>query len=143
MKKLVFVLFLAGVWQMQAQDWVYNMDEAHRIAQAENKKIILVFSGSDWCVPCIKLEKYIWTSPDFIAHAKEHYVMVRADFPRKKKNQLPPAQRAHNNALAEKYNPQGYFPLIVVLSPDGKVLGTTGYDKDKTPADYIKYFDSL
>jgi len=143
MKKFLFVLGFMAVLSMQAQDWVYDFDEALQKAKAENKKIILVFSGSDWCIPCIKLEKYIWTSPEFQAHAKDHYVMLRADFPRKKKNQLPPEQRKKNEELAERFNPNGYFPLVVVISPDGKVLGETGYDKDKTPADYIKYFDSL
>ncbi|NPA46876.1 MAG: thioredoxin family protein [Chlorobi bacterium] len=143
MKKMFLIFMFMGFVSMQAQEWVYDYDEALEQARAENKKIILVFSGSDWCVPCIKLERYIWTSPEFKAYAKEHYVMLRADFPRKKKNRLSPEQRRKNEALAAKYNPHGYFPLIVVLSPDGKVLGETGYDKNKTPADYIAYFDSL
>jgi len=138
---LLLVLF---AFNLQAQPgWYYDYDQAVKKAQEENKKIILVFSGSDWCIPCIKLEKYIWNSPEFTAYAKEHYVMLRADFPRKKKNQLPKEQQEKNKKLAEKYNPEGYFPLVVVLSPDGKVLGKTGYDKDKSPKDYIAYFDSL
>jgi len=147
MKKLkgIFVLgLIMAAFTAQAQpDWYYDYDQALQKAQQENKKIILVFSGSDWCIPCIKLERYIWNSPEFTEYSKEHYVMLRADFPRKKKNQLPEEQRKKNNKLAEKFNPEGYFPLVVVLSPDGKVLGKTGYDPDKSPKDYIEYFDSL
>ena len=54
-----------------------------------------------------------------------------------KKNQLSDSQIAHNGKLAEKYNPNGYFPYVVVLSPEGKVLGSLGYEKS-TPEDYFK-----
>ncbi len=143
--RLFFIaLFMLGSISLWSQpQWYNDMDEALKAARAENKKIILVFSGSDWCIPCIKLEKNIWNAPEFFRYANEHYIMIRADFPRKKKNRLPEQQRLKNNALAEKYNPEGYFPLVVVFSPDGKVLGKTGYDKNKSPEDYIAYFDSL
>ncbi len=143
MKRTFFLLALLAAIPLFSQQWVYDYDQALKLAREGNKKIILVFSGSDWCAPCIKLERDIWNNPQFRAHAKDHYVMLRADFPRKKKNQLPPEQRKKNEQLAEKFNPQGYFPLIVILSPDGKVLGKTGYDSKKTPADYIALFDSL
>ena len=141
-KLFLFFMFLGG-YAMAQVHWVYDYDQAIQQAKAGNKKIILVFSGSDWCVPCIKLERYIWNSPEFSSYANEHYVMLRADFPRKKKNQLSPEQKEKNDKLAERFNPNGYFPLIVVISPEGKVLGRTGYDKHKSPKDYIAYFDSL
>ncbi len=135
---MLFLLFMS----VQSQEWITDMQKAGEIAARENKKIILVFSGSDWCAPCIKLEKEIWNSPEFQEYAKEHYVMLRADFPRKKKNQLPKEQQEKNNKLFEKYNPQGYFPFVVVLTPGGKVLGTTGYKK-VSPGEYIKELNSF
>jgi hypothetical protein len=68
--------------------------------------------------------------------------MLKADFPRKKANALVPEQVEKNNALAEKYNRFGYFPFVVVLDKDGKVLGETGYQHISVAA-YIKLLDSF
>ena len=56
-------------------------------ANNENKNIVMVFAGSDWCAPCIKLEKYILESDDFKNYAKEHWVLLKLDFPKKEKKQ--------------------------------------------------------
>lgn len=120
-----------------AQDWQTNIDTAKALAKKGNHNIILVFQGSDWCAPCIKLDKEIWSTAKFQELAKNHFVMLQADFPKRKKNQLSDSQTAHNGKLAEKYNPNGYFPYVVVLSPEGKVLGSIGYEKS-TPEDYFK-----
>lgn len=108
----------------------------------EHKHIILVFSGSDWCAPCIKLEKNIWESEAFTSYASEHWVLVKADFPRKKKNRLSKEATKQNEAIAEQYNPNGYFPLVLLLDSKGKVLGETGY-KDISPESYISHLQSL
>jgi hypothetical protein len=62
--------------------------------------------------------------------------MLKADFPRRKANQLESEQIKRNTLLAEKYNPSGYFPFVVVLNSEGKVLGETGY-KNVSPTEYI------
>ena len=49
-------------------------------------------------------------------------VMVNADFPRNKKNLLDAETRKQNDALADKYNPEGKFPFTLLLDADGKVL---------------------
>lgn len=138
MKKLVlFILILMGIsMHTPAQDWLTNIDEAKKQASELDLNIILVFQGSDWCAPCIKLEKEIWSSQEFQAYAKDHFVMLKADFPRKKQNALSPDQQEHNEGLAEKYNRDGYFPFVVVLDGSGKVLGESGYKKI-SPAEYI------
>ncbi len=140
---LTLIIFGLGIFSIQAQDWQTDWQTAKSLAQKENRPIILVFSGSDWCAPCIKLDKKIWQSEDFKAYAKDHYVMLKADFPRRKKNRLPEAQQAKNEKLAEIYNPNGNFPLVVVLNAKGKVLGTTGYKRRLTPNDYIKLLNSF
>lgn len=140
---LTLIIFGLGIFFIQAQDWQTDWQTAKSLAQKENRPIILVFSGSDWCAPCIKLDKKIWQSEDFKAYAKDHYVMLKADFPRRKKNRLPEAQQAKNEKLAEIYNPNGNFPLVVVLNAKGKVLGTTGYKRRLTPNDYIKLLNSF
>ncbi len=68
--------------------------------------------------------------------------MLKADFPRKKANKLSEEQTLQNSKLAETYNNQGIFPLVVVLNKDGKVLGKTGYEKSN-PSDYFKKLTSF
>ncbi|HZJ37328.1 MAG TPA: thioredoxin family protein [Gillisia sp.] len=137
MKKASFlILFLLCTSAIFAQDWMTNFEEAKTLAAKKNQNIVLVFQGSDWCGPCIKLDREIWSTDTFKEFSKSHFVMLKADFPRRKANQLDSEQIKKNTLLAEKYNPAGYFPFVVVLNSDGKVLGETGYKK-VTPTEYI------
>ena len=102
----------------------------------------LVFSGSDWCAPCMKLDRFIWQSEEFKAFSNDHFILLRADFPKQKKNKLSDEQQAHNDRLAAKYNRNGYFPLVVILNKNGEIIGTTGY-KNLSPAEYIKQLIAL
>lgn len=125
-----------------AQDWLLDFNKAVAIARKENKPIILVFQGSDWCTPCIRLDREVWETEAFKSYASDHYVMLLADFPRRKQNALPAEQAKANAALADRYNPKGYFPLVVVMDAEGRVLGETGYNK-LTPAEYIDHLNSI
>ena len=142
MKKITFILVLLYSVLASAQNWKSSYEEALSISKAENKPIVLVFAGSDWCAPCIKLERSIWQSKAFVSYSNEHYVLYKADFPRKKANQLTADVKEQNNKLAERYNPNGHFPLVVVLSSNEAVLGTTGYKKS-SPDQYISLLNSL
>ncbi len=137
MKKISFlILFLLSTSAIFAQNWTTNFEEAKVLASKKNQNIVLVFQGSDWCGPCIKLDREIWSTDVFKEFSESHFVMLKADFPRRKANQLNSEQIRRNTLLAEKYNPAGYFPFVVVLNSDGKVLGETGY-KNVTPTEYI------
>ena len=142
LKLFVFTTFLLVVTSGFSQNWLTDFETAKQTANEENKKIILVFSGSDWCAPCIKLESEIWESEEFKAYSSENYVLLRADFPRRKKNALSKQLQEHNNHLAATYNQNGYFPLVVVLDAQGKTLGETGYIKT-TPKNYINTLESF
>ncbi len=139
MKKLFLLLLLIISGSVTAQNWLTNFEQAKKIAQTEHKPILLVFEGSDWCAPCKKLERNILSSPEFETYAKENLVLLKADFPRRKKNRLPEAQQKHNDALAEKYNPEGVFPTVLILDAKGNVLGRTGYMHHKSPQFYINW----
>ncbi|MBK5213283.1 MAG: thioredoxin family protein [Flavobacteriaceae bacterium] len=143
MKKIVS-LFAAIVFSitLSAQEWQTDFETAKQISSEENRPIILVFQGSDWCAPCIKLDREIWSTYEFKNYSKDHFVMLQADFPRKKKNALPDVQQQKNNQLAEKYNKQGYFPFVVVLDKEGNVLGEAGYEKT-SPEAYIEKLESF
>jgi len=142
--KKVF-LFVAGLFilaNVSAQSWETNFETAKKLASEKGRNIVLVFSGSDWCIPCMKLEKTIWQSQEFINDSKDHFVLLRADFPKKKTNSLSEEQQAQNRQLAETYNKNGMFPCVLVLDKTGKVLGTTGY-KNITPTEYVALLHSF
>jgi len=129
---------------LSSQNWITNFDQAKKEAANKNENIILVFQGSDWCAPCMKLDKEIWSTKEFQDLSKNHFVMMKADFPRKKTNKLSDELTIQNAKLAEAYNNQGFFPLVLVLNKDGKVLGKMGYEK-MSPAAYfnkLKMFEN-
>jgi thioredoxin-related protein len=111
--------------------WQNNFEQAKQSAAAGHKYILLNFSGSDWCVPCIRMHKEIFDTDAFTSFADEELIMVNADFPRLKKNQLPAAQQEQNDMLAERYNRNGSFPFTALLTADGKVVKTwDGFPKE-------------
>ena len=107
---------------MTTAGWHYDLKEAEKIARDDHRLILLNFSGSDWCGPCIRMHKEIFETEAFAKLADSSLVMVNADFPRMSRNQLSAKQQQLNNAMADQYNPKGKFPLTLLLTADGKVL---------------------
>jgi len=102
-----------------------RMETAKKEAAEKNELIVLNFSGSDWCIPCIKLHKNIIEKEDFKKLQEDHIIVyLNADFPRNKKNQLSAEMNKENAKLADQYNPKGIFPYTLLLNKDGKVLKT-------------------
>ena len=104
--------------------WETDFDNAKKTANEKHQLILLNFSGSDWCGPCIVLRKDYFESQAFADFADQNLVLVNADFPRKKKNIASTEQVKRNEALAEKYNKNGNFPFTLLLDANGEVLKT-------------------
>ena len=119
MKTLVVLLFFLIPIQ-----WEPNFEHAKKLAKEKNELILLNFSGSDWCVPCIGLRKELLESEVFAEFSSKNLILVNADFPRRKKNEVSSEQNKRNEALAEQYNKNGVFPLTLLLNSEGKVLKT-------------------
>lgn len=117
----ILTLFLLVIIPIQ---WEPSFENAKRTAKEKHELILLNFSGSDWCGPCIVLRKDYLENDDFTAMANDNLILVNADFPRKKKNTGTPEIVKRNEALAEQYNKEGSFPLTLLLNADGKVLKT-------------------
>ena len=107
--------------------WLTDLSAAQALAKSSNRPILAVFSGSDWCKPCIMYEQEVFAKPEFEAYAKDKLVLAHFDFPRQKRNQPTAAQLKLNEAAAAQLNHEGDFPLAVIIAPDGKVLAKTGY----------------
>ena len=120
-----------------------NFSEAQKQAKLAHKQILINFSGSDWCGPCIRLRKEILESESFEQYAATNLLLVRADFPRQKKNQLPKEQVKLNEALAELYNKDGKFPFTVLVDENGKVLKSwDGFPQESAQA-FVSEIDKL
>ena len=131
MKILSILFFLT--FSFTTTEWTTDFAKAKTDANSQHKYILLNFSGSDWCGPCIKLKKEILDSPEFLKYSESKLVLVRADFPRNKKNRLSPELTKSNEALAEKYNNQGKFPYTVLINADGKIVKSwEGYAANMT-----------
>lgn len=126
-----------------AQDWNYDFDTAKKKAAAENKNILLVFSGSDWCARCIEMERLVWQSEAFKTESKKNWVLLRADFLQKKANPDPVDVNDVKMVLTEKYNRDGFFPFVVMLDKNGKVLGKSGAQDFSTAEEYITHFKGM
>ena len=111
-----FVMFTAGAADLT---WLTSLPDAQAKAKADNKLVLMDFTGSDWCPPCKNLHKTVLESPEFAEYASKNLVLVELDFPRRKAQS--DELKSANKALAAKYGIEGY-PTIIVLSADGKEL---------------------
>ena len=112
-------------------------------AQTISKTKVLVFSGSDWCKPCIQLKKNILDTKTFTDYSEQHLDLLIVDFPYKKKNQLPEEQQRRNDQLAEQYNPSGDFPKIILLDTNDHVLGQLGFQKNMSPQQLVSQIEEI
>ena len=102
--------------------WKTNFEEGRAEAIKNNKLLLVNFSGSDWCLPCMQLKKTIFESEEFTSYASEDLVLVHADFPRQNKHRLSPDQKKMNEELASRFDPDGKFPYTVLMTGGGKIL---------------------
>jgi thioredoxin-related protein len=134
----VKLLFLLPAVLFFSAEWHRNLSEAQIIAQKEHKYILLNFSGSDWCGPCIRLKKEFFESDVFKNMADTQLVLVNADFPRNRKNQPAPEQQKINDEIADKYNPQGKFPFTLLLNEKGSVMNSWEGLPNKSPEIFVE-----
>ena len=119
--------------------WLTSMGEAMAIARRERKVILANFTGSDWCPWCIRLHDEVFIHKPFLDYAARHLVLLTVDFPRRKWQ--TPEQKRENADLARRYGIRGY-PTILLLDPDGRVIGQTGYRKGG-PVSYVNHLRTM
>ena len=118
--------------------WNGNFNTTMKQAKASDKNVLINFSGSDWCGPCIRLKKEIFESDAFTDYAGDNILLVRADFPRQKKNKLGAEQVKLNESLAERYNPTGKFPYTLLVDENGKILKSWDGLPKESAKDFVK-----
>lgn len=111
-----------------------NPDEAFTLAQSSGREVLLIFSGSDWCIPCIEFNKTILMDSTFRHFAQDRLVLLEADFPQRKK--IPALLKTQYEQLAAQFNPNGAFPQIVLLTPAKKMVAQVPFFH-QTAADFV------
>ena len=136
MKKILVIAFLTLItMSMQAQDgltWYTDLTKATDLSIKENKPMFLFFTGSDWCGWCIRLQKEVFKTPEFVKWASDNVILVELDFPRK--NEQTEAVKMQNAQLQQQLQVRGYPTVWFVntsKTADAKVnlnaLGSSGY----------------
>lgn len=132
----LIILFLTGILNCSAQKWQKDLDLGLKAAAQQNKKVLLFFSVPEHCDTCVKLEKKIFQSPEFLAFAESNYVLVKIDFSYQSED-LSKEQLEKNLLIVEKYNKDGFFPHVVVLNTAAKITLKTSVYNNETPQEYL------
>lgn len=75
------------------------------------------FTGSNWCKPCIRMEKEVLSNLEFQKFAKDKFVLFVLDL------QMPISIDSENYKTFEKYEKQykvNFYPTYIILDKDGK-----------------------
>ena len=129
----------AVITKVKQGDWLENYDEALAAAKSLNRPVFIDFTGSDWCGWCIRLDREVFTQKAFIKYAKKDLVLLKLDFPQRKK--LSEALQKQNLELAKKFGIGG-FPTIVIVDAEGKEIARTGY-RPGGDKKYVKHLKEL
>lgn len=117
--------------------WRTNLKEGLIEAKEQHKQILLVFSGSDWCKPCVQLKQNVFQSKQFEETYSKDYVLVNIDLKRDM-SQLSKSEVKYREQIAAKYNKKGFFPYVVILDAQGEVQKEIKGYKGETADYYLK-----
>jgi len=136
------IAFGFGASMACGSEWQTDYEQALATAKAENKCVLLDFTGSDWCGPCIQMNKTVFSKAAFLNFAEKNLILVEVDYPRRK--ELPEKVTKQNERLSHQYGiDNSGFPTVILLNPDGKILGQLeGYGGER-PADIIAWVEKL
>jgi thioredoxin-related protein len=132
-------LTLIGITASAESNWVTDYKKAQEAAKAGKKLMLLDFTGSDWCGWCMKLDKEVFSTPEFQNYASRNLILVKLDFPRRRPQ--TEALKKQNEQLAQKYGIQG-FPTIIVLNGQGEKVGELGY-MEGGPSPFLAKLETL
>jgi thioredoxin-related protein len=134
------LLVLATVGLVTADDWQTDYAKGLATAKEQNKQVLLDFTGSDWCGPCIELRKRVFSQPEFRKYAEKNLVFVEVDYPQRKKQSAE--LKSQNEKLAKQYgiDEKGY-PAIVLLDPNCKIVREFNGYSGEGVADIIAWIE--
>lgn len=110
--------------ELAALPKIYNPDEDANLklaeiikqAQSENKNI-MIQAGGNWCIWCLRFDKYVQTTPDLKSIVDQNYIYYHLNYSPENKNEK----------LFTKFGDPGKmygYPVFIVLDKDGKKIHT-------------------
>ena len=133
---LIVFLFLTSISADQL--WITDFDVALEKAKENEKYLLIEFSGSDWCPPCIRLNNEVFKTDLWKKWADENVISVLIDFPKSGQSNK---DKIKNELVAKNLNVT-YFPTIVILNKNGEEMFRTGY-KSGGPEKFISHLENL
>jgi thiol-disulfide isomerase/thioredoxin len=122
--------------------WLTSYAEAQAEAAASKRRILALFTGSDWCPACMDFEQNVAHHPDFLATTHASFVLLKLDYPRA--GGQPPELRATNEELRKRYHITAY-PSLFILSADGatsvRVVNNVSRQADDAADYYVQAVD--
>ncbi|MCE9604416.1 MAG: thioredoxin family protein [Planctomycetia bacterium] len=136
---MVCVGFCDATARAEEGPWLTDFEAAKAQAKAAKKLLLVDFTGSDWCPPCMRLKAEVFDGEAFKTAAPEQFVLVELDFPNKKV--LSDELKKQNAELAKRYEISGY-PTVLLLDVEGNVVSRTGYRPGGSEV-YVKHLQDL
>ncbi len=130
------VVAVSSAFATTPKGWTTDLDKAIEQAKAEKKSVLVEFTGSDWCPPCIAMRKNVFSKEEFVKKASKNFILVELDFPKGNKELAE-----KNQPLAEKYRIEG-FPTVVLLDSEGKEFSRFFASEAPTVEDFLKRLDA-
>lgn len=122
--------------------WYTHLDTAKSEATRLNKPVFLLFTGSDWCAPCMQLEREVLSQKAFKSFAKESLVLAKIDFIRKGP-QPSIEMQVHMDTVARHYlGERQSVPTVFLLNEDGSTIAQTTFRKGGADA-YVRHIRQL
>ncbi len=125
----------ASAFATTPKGWSTDLEQAIVKAKAENKSVLVEFTGSDWCPPCIAMRKNVFSKQEFVDAASKNFILVELDFP-----QGDEALKKKNEPMAKKYNIEG-FPTVVLLDSEGKEFTRFFASEHPSVEAFLKHLD--
>ncbi len=105
---------VSSAFSKDLEGWSTDLEKAFEQAKKEKKPLLVEFTGSDWCPPCIAMRKNVFSKKEFLDAAGKKFILVELDFPKGDKE-----LKEKNDPYAEKYNIEG-FPTVILFDSAGK-----------------------
>lgn len=126
---------IGSAFTKEHEGWSTDVEAAFALAKKENKSVLLEFTGSDWCAPCIAMRKNVFSKKEFIDGASKNFVLVEIDLPLKDKE-----LKAKNQPHADKYKVNS-FPTVILLDSTGKEFTRFTASAYPKTEDFLKHLD--
>jgi thiol:disulfide interchange protein len=117
------------------QGWSTDLEKAFAKAKSEKKSVLVEFTGSDWCPPCIAMRKNVFSKKEFVTAASKNFILVELDFPNG-----DAAVKEKNEPMAKKYKIEG-FPTVILFNPEGKEFSRFYASEYPKIEDFLKHID--